>query len=222
MADYTVVIRMNRATVESLSSGGFNLYGLKAVVGAGTGAPLVWFRSTRFAREMDVQWQAAYQAYTSMSPIVANGKVEVSASYGIGLGQTLTVTASDGTGSVAPTGVEGAISIQNWNSTELTCGISQEPADGRYSPVCAFPLYGMNIDVIAPVEKVFLMLADNAVNLGTVVYQAYSAGVLIDLTGVQSREVSYDVEHGWSWAGSASWARAYPANSDLVPLLIVS
>jgi hypothetical protein len=223
MADYSVAIAMNQGTVDGLSNGKFNLYAFKAVQGAGGGAPTVWFKSTNFSLETDVEWEVAYQAYTSKTQIVPNGQIKASASYGIDLKQTLNVTSPTGTGAVdTSTGTVGAISIFNQTTTPFTCGISQQQADGTFGPVCAFPLYGNNMDVMAPIEKVFLMFSNNRVNTGTVVYQAYSQGLMIDLTGATERKVSYDINKGWSWPGSASWGKVYPANSNLVPLLIES
>jgi hypothetical protein len=223
MADFTVAIQMDQNTVEKLSMGGFNLYAFKAVQAAGAGAPTVWFKTRNFSLETDVQWQVAYQAYTSKSEIVPNGSIVASANYGIDLKQTLNVTSSTGTGSVnTSTGTPGAISIYNQTNTEFTCGISQQTADGTFGTMCAFPLYGTNMDVIAPIEKVFLMFSTNPVNTGTVVVQSYSQGLMVDLTGVSGRQVTYSINNGWSWAGSAAWAKAYPANSNMVPLLIVN
>ena len=222
-ADYSVAVAMNQNTVDMLSQGAFNLYAFKAVQGAGNGAPTVWFKSTNFSLETDVQWQVAYQAYTSKTQIVPNGQIKASAPYDIDLKQTLNVTSTTGTGAVdTSTGTTGAISIFNQTTTQFTCGISQQQADGTFGPMCAFPLYGNNLDVIAPIEKVLLMFSTNPVNTGTVVYQAYSQGLMIDLTGATERKVSYDINNGWSWPGSASWGKVYPANSNLVPLLIQS
>ena len=225
MADYTVSVAMDQQTVDSLFGGGFFLYGFKAVKAAGNGAPLVWFKSQDFSLDTTVQWEVLYQAYTSKSSIIPNGTIKATSPYDIDLDQTLNVTSPTGTGAVDTTvGVPGAISIMNLTTTQFTCGISQQQASGDYSPMCAFNLFGNNLDVIAPIEKVFLMFSTNPVNTGTVVMQAYSPGLLIDLTGAPGNErtVMYDINAGWSWEGGASWAKAYPANANLVPILIQS
>lgn len=222
MAEYSIAITMEQETVEKLSAGAFNLYAFKAVKGAGGGVPTVWFKTMKFSLTTNVGWHVAYQAYTSTSEIVPNGQIDASASYGIDLKQTLNVTGPTGTGSVdTSTGREGAIAIFNQTTTEFTCGISQKTETGEFGPMCAFPLFGKNLDVIAPIQKVFLMFSSTPVDTGTVVFQAYSEGLMIDLTGVTDRQVKYDINQGWSW-GSATWGKTYPANANLVPLLIES
>jgi hypothetical protein len=222
MADYSVSIDMEQATVDALTTNKYNLYGFKAVKAAGSGQPTVWFKTTDFSLGTDVSWEELYQAYTSKSQIIPNGQIKASANYDIDLDQTLNVQSSTGTGSVdTSTGVDGAISINNQTTTQFTCGISQQQADGTFTPLCAFPLFGNNMDVMGPIEKVFLMFSTTPANTGTVVFQAYSQGILIDLTGVGDRTVSFDINQGWSWEGSAPWAKVYPPNANLAPLLIV-
>jgi hypothetical protein len=225
MANYTVTVAMEQVTVDKLFDSGFYLYGFKAVKAAGSGAPLVWFKSQDFSMMTTVQWEVLYQAYTSKTQIIPNGNINAAANYGIDLNQTLNVTSGAGTGAVdTTTGVDGAISILNKTTTQLRCGISQQQASGEYTPMCAFELFGNNLDVIAPIEKLFLMFSTTPVNTGTVVMQAYSQGILIDLTGAPSNErmVSYDLNQGWQWEGGANWARTYPATANLVPILIQS
>lgn len=102
----------------------------------------------------------------------------------------------------------------------MTCGISQMVA-GSAKPMCAFPLSGSDLDVFAPIEKVFLMFATKQVNTGTVIEQSFGQGVFIDLTAQNSRNLTYDIDAGWSWDGGV-WAKAYPASTLMVPFLIES
>ncbi|CCH79687.1 hypothetical protein BN12_530021 [Nostocoides japonicum T1-X7] len=218
---YTIDVAMSVATVTALVQGDYNLYGFKAVrTSQGGGAPLVWFQlpNTRYSTLTNVAWQVQYQAYTSTSSIIAGGRVTASFNADIDLGQTLNVVAG-GTGDVTNDGNARAISVLNTTTQQFTCGVSEQAADGEVNPMCAFPLYGQQKDVIAPIQKVLLMFSTNPVNTGTVIEQAYSPGVLIDLTGDSHRKVSYDINEGWSWGGF-SWAQTVKANDRLVPLLI--
>ena len=218
--DYQVVISLDADTLEALTSGSFQLYGFKAVqTTLGGGAPVVWFSvpAQDLAANTAVSWTEQYQAYVSTSQIIPNGQIVANASYPIGLGQTLSV-AANGIGTVAGGGPAQAISIDNTISSPYTCGISQVQ-NGSCNPLCAFPLYGNQMDVIAPIEKVLLMFVSQQINTGTVLERAYSQGVLIDLTADNQRSVAYDINAGWSWGGF-SWAQAVAPNSDLVPLLI--
>jgi hypothetical protein len=218
---YEIDITMSPATVTALVDGNFNLYGFKAVqTTQGGGAPLVWFQLPRndYSTLTQVIWSVQYQAYTSRSKIIPNGKVTASFSTEIDLGQTLSVV-DGGTGDVTKGGPKQAVSISNTTTTQFTCGISQRAADGSTNPMCAFPLYGQHLDVIAPIEKVLLIFSTTPVNTGTVIEQAYSPGVLVDLTSSNERTVAYDINKGWSWGGY-SWGRAVAATEALVPLLI--
>ena len=219
MASFDVDIKMSQETVNALSQNGFILYGFKAVKSAIPGAPVVWFQTRAYGKDTVLNWDENYEAYTSTSDIVAGGRIKATNSYPIKLGQTLEVNDRSGTGSVSGTGKAGAISIMNNTSTKLTCGISQLDPDGAVSPMCAFPLFGNNLDVIAPIERILLMFSTSPFNTGTVIFQAYSPGVLIDLTGATSRDLSYDIDNGWAWDGGA-WGRQIKASENLVPLLI--
>lgn len=222
MANYSVSIDMEQDTVYQLMANGYNLYAFNAVQAAGGGQPTVWFKTTDFSLSTAVSWVELYQAYTSRSQIIPNGQIMVGAAYDIDLGQTLNVQSSTGTGSVdTGSGVPGAIAIDNQTTTQLTCGISQQLSDGTFAPLCAFPLFGNNVNAIAPLATVFLMFSTIPVNTGTVVFQAYSQGILIDLTGVSTRTVSFDINGGWSWLGSAPWARVFPPNTNMAPMLIL-
>jgi hypothetical protein len=63
------------------------------------------------------------------------------------------------------------------------------------------------------------MFSTRPVDTGTVIEQAYSTGILVDLTGQNSRKLTYDIDGGWSWGGG-SWGKQIPAQASLVPLLI--
>lgn len=220
MANYSISIKMSQKTVEDLQNSGFVMYAFKGVKTSAKGAPLVWFQTRSYALTTEVSWEEHYQAYTSTSAIVPNGVVVASNSYDIDLAQTLDVTGQSGTGSVSSSGKPGAIAINNETNVQFTCGIS-ELVSGDASPICAFTLFGNNLDLIAPIERVLLMFSTTPVNTGSVIYQAYSPGLLIDLTGTNDRTVNYDINNGWSWDGGP-WAQQVAAQSDLVPLLVVN
>lgn len=216
--EYQVTISLDSTTITDLVNGNYQLYGFKAVqTTQGGGAPLVWFSSKNFMASTVVTWEEQYQAFTSLSQIISGGTINASSPYDITLDQTLNVQAN-GVGSVTEGGTASAISINNQTSTQFTCGIS-EMQDSVPLPLCAFPLYGNGLDVIAPIEKVLLMFSTVPVNTGTVIEQAYSQGILIDLTGDNQRSVAFNINTGWSWGGY-SWAQAIPADANLVPLLI--
>ncbi|HEU0249811.1 MAG TPA: hypothetical protein VFR48_03710 [Solirubrobacteraceae bacterium] len=218
---YQISIEMEQETVEALRADGYYLFGFKAVKASGAGKPLVWFRTLDYATETKLNWVEQYQAYTAKSEIISKGQITASNSYSIDLGQTLNVTGSAGTGSVdTQHGTAHTISIHNLTTTRFTTGISQpQPMGQGTSPMCAFNLYGLNLDEIAPIEQVLLMFSTKPVITGTVAEEAYSSGLIIDLTARQSRTVKYMIDDGWAWDGGA-WGIPVEANDSLVPLLI--
>lgn len=215
---YQVVINLSPATVQDLNNGNYSLYGFKAVqASGGGGAPLVWMQTQNYANNNAIMWEEQYQAYVSNSQIVPNAMVVPMFSEAILPGQTLQVQ-QGGFGTVVQGGPSSGISILNQSSMQYACGLSQAVGNSP-SPCCAFPLYGNMMSVIAPLNKVLFMFSTIPVQVGTVIFQALSPAILIDLTGANERNVSYDINNGWSWGG-ASWAENVPSNSDLVPLLI--
>ncbi len=216
--NYGITITMSQDTIAKLSAGDYFLYGFKGVqASAGGGLPLVWFRTDDYGLKTDVAWEIQYEAYTSKSAIIPNGEIRGLNSYEADLGQMLLVESPQGTGQVVE-GEEGAISISNTTDIEMTCGIS-EVVGGEAQPLCAFPLYGNGLDVMVPIQKVLLSFSTKAVNTGTVVEQAYTQSILIDLTASQHRDVAFDMNLGWSWGGG-SWAQKIAPNSKVAPLLI--
>jgi hypothetical protein len=217
---YAVTIKMTQDTVNALSEQGFKLYGFKAVkTTAGGGTPVIWFQTTTFGLSTAVTWTEQYQAYTTNSQAITNGQITATNAYDIKLQQTLDVTSTTGTGNVDTLhGVASAISILNRTSMPFTCGISQLQS-GVAMPMCAFPLNGNMLDVIAPIEQVLLMFSTTAVNTGAVIYQAFSQGVMLNLTSEQSMQVSFDINTSWDWGGGPD-GQIIPAQANLVPFLI--
>jgi hypothetical protein len=220
---YGINITMNQNTVVALQSGGFALYGFKGVqTTLQGGAPLVWLQSQQFSLNTNIAWEEQYQAYTSLSQIIPNGQITASATYSIQLGQTLDVTNPSGTGQVVTGGTANAISIANQTNTQMVCGVSQlQDVTNTSTPLCAFPLYGNALDVMAPIELVMLEFATAVVNTGTVVYQAFSQAILVDLTVQSQIAVTFDINNGWSANGSP-YAQFYPAGTNIAPLLLKS
>ena len=219
---YQVDITMNTGTVNNLYDNDYSLYAFKAVqTKVPNGVPVVWFQYSEYSVNTSINWSVEYEAYTSRSAIIPGGKIVSSFNTPIQLNQTLVVDQKGGTGQVKAGGVPLAISIENSLVEKYTCGISQT-VEGQSNPMCAFPLFGNGLDVIAPIQKVLLMFATESVNTGTVIYQAYSQGLLIDLTSANQRQVEFvmsDDFTGWKWNGG-SWAQKVKANESLVPLLI--
>lgn len=218
LSQHEIDIEMTQATLEALMASGYALTAFKVVQASMRGAsPLVWYQTNQLLMTTSIVWQEQYQAYVSTSQIIGNGVIRADSTTDIGLGQTAQVTAN-GAMTITDGGTPAAISIQNQASQPWTCGVSQV-VENQANAVCAAPLNGNMLGVIAPVEQVLLMLSARSVNTGTVIYQAYGPGVLIDLRSAAQRTVQFDINNGWSWDGG-TWARPVAPGSDLVPLLI--
>ncbi|MFE7332285.1 hypothetical protein ACFU8W_47010 [Streptomyces sp. NPDC057565] len=63
------------------------------------------------------------------------------------------------------------------------------------------------------------MFATSVIETSTVVERAFGPGLLIDLTGVKHREVTYDVDDGWG-PTKHNWTRSVDSLSLLAPQLI--
>ena len=233
---FSVTISLSSETVQKLKDGGFQLYGFKAVKASGRGVPLVWFATAQYLVNTNVDWSENYQAYISsqLNPnhgdvikpcrstkLKADAKtkaISACSSQIINLDEQMIVDKYGNT-SVLRGGEVGAISIVNQAQTQWTCGISQAVATPIPNPLFAFPLYGNNKLVITPIKKVLLMFASEPVNTGTVVVESSGSGILVDLTGVQSRDLTYDINNGWGPTDQV-WAKIIRVTSDITQLLI--
>jgi hypothetical protein len=225
---YQVTITMDDDTVRALEHEGYSLFGFKAVAGGKLGKPVVWFATQTYSQKTPISWQEQYAAYISLQTDIQNGVViEANNTVSIDLGQTFTVDTTKGTGTFSKEGVKGSISIGNAIATKFTCGVSQpSSADSTPTPTCVFPLHGNAGDVLTPIEKVLLLFATEATSTGTVIEQAFSAGILIDLTGApdNKREVSYKIDVGWEYDTKPlpEWVQLIPFGTNITSLLIQS
>jgi hypothetical protein len=218
---FQLTITMTADTVEALAASGDTLVGFKAVAASDrAGVPLVWFATTSYSLATAVAWQASYQAYTAIHAVAPSVQIDAIAAYAIQLGQVLDVRLAAGTGAVLTGGTDGAITIDNETTTQLTCGISQQRA-GTAAPIVAFPLYGKQLQVIAPVDQVLLMFSTAALAPGAVVTTAPAPGVLVDLSAVHARALHYDINQGWSADDGAPGLSTIAAGASLASLLIL-
>ncbi|WP_199245934.1 hypothetical protein [[Phormidium] sp. ETS-05] len=231
---FSIHISLSSETVQNLKDGGFQLYGFKAVKASVRGVPLVWFVIDQYLVNTTVDWPEDYQAYisTQLNPIPgdvikpcpltklkAQAKtIAACSSQVINLGEQMIVDKYGNTSVIQGSEV-GAISIVNQAQTQWSCGMSQAVATPIPNPLSAFPLYGNNKIVLTPLKKVLLMFASEPVNTGTVVVESSGSGILVDLTDVQSRDLTYDINNGWGPTDQV-WAKIIRVTSDITRLLI--
>lgn len=224
--NYQVTINFGEGTAESLNAQKYSLYAFKAVQGTPGGQPVLWFSyppaGGKFMPTIIISWKVAYSAYISTS-VELNSGVEVMASSTTpaNLGDIINVMDESGTLTPKKGGPGTAISVSNQTATPYNCGLSQAANNGPSQILCAFPLNGKHIETITPVEKVALMFSNTPQDLGTVIIQSFSSGVLIDLTEApdQTRTVSYDINKGWDY-GQSEWGTDINENDVLAHYLI--
>ncbi|MDQ2836404.1 MAG: hypothetical protein M3Y42_02905 [Actinomycetota bacterium] len=232
MTQYTVTLSLLPPTMAALTGSGFVLYALRATRSSDlAGRPLVWRSQSDYAPTTVISWLDGYVAYTSSSPIVPGQPVLAGFSVAVTPGQVLQVIKGGG-GTVHSGGPAGTVSLSNTTTSEFTCGIGGGATGDQQPAFCAFPLYGLNLQVLTPLQVVLLMFSTQQLAPGTVYtggsaesadqaspLNASTPGLLVDLSGQSGRGVGYDIDAGWSWDGG-SWAQQLPAGTDLVPYLI--
>lgn len=218
-------ITLPPATVQALHDGCFALYGFAAVRygprtnlrGFGGGYPLVWLRNDRYLQNNVVAWSDAPVMFISTTAPSENAIIAIGASQAVAVGGTVRVDAYGGLTPIL-SGSPGVVSIVNQGDQAWTCGLAADAGAGP-APICAFPLYGGLMDMIAPTSKILVMFAVNSLASGAAVSTAYSSGLLIDFADQPTRAVAFDINKGWD-AGGAIWATPVPPQTDLGALLI--
>jgi hypothetical protein len=219
---YSISITLTGDTASQLSSSGSILYAFNSVSSSNqTGCPLVWYVDDgQFFSTTTISWSDSYQAYISTNPIAPLAVVTPQASEPISVSQIMNVN-EYGNCTASTNGISGTITIQSAKSSMLTCGISETVGNGTSAsaPICAFYV-SLPIPVeITPVQKILLMFATDVYQVGAYMVDALGQGLLVDMSGATSREVSFDYLTGWS-AGNATWAEIINFGTDLASVLI--
>jgi hypothetical protein len=216
---FSVVIRMSTSKAATLQDKGYQLFAFKGVDGPPGTKPVVWFQTDKFAEETTVDWREQYSGYTSTSDAIAGTRIKTLSSEAMNLGQILNV-GKGGIGTVGNKGTDGEISIFNKTGTDYTCGVSVlNLLTETSNPICALDLMGNSLDTFVPIEVVSFMFATPQYSTGTVIEEAFSAGIVINVTGfTEPVTVSYGDDGVWS--GPAAIATSYAATDKLLPLLV--
>jgi hypothetical protein len=217
---YKIDVSIDTESQDSMRDEEYSLYAFKAVESSNkAGLPTVWFAEDEFLEKVDITWEEQYRAYIAHNDAIAEGTISTHTDRDIDLNQTMNVD-EHGHCEVVRDGVGGSITVNNQGTKPYTTGISSL-VDGGFSTLCAFPLHGKNADIMVPKEKVLLMFSRSTIETKTVIERSLGSGLLIDLTGVKNRSVSFHIDKGWNWgAKKETWGVEIPANSELNPLLI--
>lgn len=216
---YAIDIAMSPATVNALANGRYQLFMFKAVQSAvGGGMPTVWSATSRYSALTKVNWTEQYYAYASTQEIRNGVNFLGSDTAQINLGQYLDV-AANALVSVNNGATPQGITSRNLTTTPFTTGLAQPgPGSTEPAPICAFPLYGKNMDLMIPRQKVALVFAAAPLEQGMVIESSIGPAVLVDLTLRNSATLEYDVNKGWSWNGNV--ASDIPADQFVQTLIV--
>lgn len=210
---YTLVLTMSDATIQSLAKGAYSLYGfagLSAPPAAGTPA---WFQTPHLAETLTLAWIDGYAVYTQTTQPIPGGQVTAVNSYPVQLGDTVTVTPPAGLGTVAAGGQPGTVAVINQTDAPFTCGLALTSAGGAApGPISAATLLPHQELVMMPGTDIFLVFVAQS-STGTVTVTGTTAGVLVPYPqGTTTQTVTYDVDRGWSGAGTV-----YPPDASAGP-----
>ncbi|MDG6101724.1 hypothetical protein Daura_38315 [Dactylosporangium aurantiacum] len=224
MDTYKLTIDMDQDTVEALTAGNYALYGLRAVAtSAPGGEPTIWLKTDTIGKQTVVSWREQYSMYTSKQSTYGQGTVITATNnYPADLGSVLTVDSPAGTGEVHQGGQAGCLEIDNGVQQRFTAGICTLDTNGNYQPSGAFTLYGNSTDLFQPILKAAFFFATRPYSNGTVIQQAVTQGIFVDFTKAPDgvREVSYNIDGGWSYAGKP-WGQLIASREMLNSLLII-
>ena len=221
-----LTITLSPHTVQSLNREDMALYLFAAVRhgpfasgarGTAGGAPLVWLRRTPLLQTTPLTFEDTLNIYLSSTEIESNAVVVVGAQVGITLGQTALLN-DDRQLKAVVSGLADTVTLINEDDQPWTWGLCRTIAD-QAAPLCAFPLHGHAMGMLAPTDRILALFATDSTPPGAIVQTAFGPGLLIDFTGAATREVAFDIDTGWQSGGSV-WATPVPAGSALAPLLI--
>lgn len=219
---YSITISMSQATVTALTASGYQLCGFKAVSSPTPGQPLVWFSTNQFATQLTINWEEFYLAYTSTSEIESGVVITASDNFPIDLGQLLTINQPGGGGMLGAGTDPNGIQILNGDQVVYTVGMGQMLGN-QLTPMCAFSAYpGFMLD-IEPIEKVVLMFSTLPLNTGSVIEQAFSPGILLDLTDQHDAVVTFNMTPApgvADWSGANCSNSPIPAQAEMAQILI--
>lgn len=221
-----LTIALSAPTIRALNREDMALYLFAAVrhgpyasgaPGTAGGSPLVWLRRTNLLQTTTLTFEDTLTVYLSSTEIEPNAVVVVGAQVDIALGQTASL--NDGRQlTTTLSGLADIATLINEDDQSWTWGLCRTIAD-QAAPLCAFPLHGHAMGMLAPTDRILALFATDSTPPGAVVETAFGPGLLIDFAGATTRKVAFDIDAGWGSDGSA-WATPVPAGSALAPLLI--
>lgn len=217
---YTVTINISNDQLQFLHSNGFILYGFKGVNSSCPECqPLTWVVTDNYLSRTQITWQDQFSVYDSFVEIRDGAQIAIAYQTMITLGQTGTIQPRTAMITVT-SGTKGEITIKDmYEKSPLTTGLSQL-VDGQYSQFCACPIMMNEVITLEPGEYVVFFFATRPYSTGTVIMQALSPGIQINVvgSGTTSPSVVYN-SNGWR-DNKQPWVTQIPIGASLHEYLV--
>jgi hypothetical protein len=234
-----ITLTLDDATVNAFGGSGIKLLAWKCVGNSDLATkPLIWSVFQTVYQKNYVSYGSSFSVYTAENTAVTEGSVILpNSEYPIGTDQTLVLTANGGV-KVVSGGTVGAVAVtSSSDNISYTCGLSQAQGGSQSGvPYCGATIYPGFEETFYPIDKVLLAFSSSNLSQGEYIASlntpvtsrmaAITAQVtaitglsmlLVDLTGSDSRSVSYSIGKGWS---KDVWAKEYPSNILLKSILV--
>jgi hypothetical protein len=214
MTTYTVTLNFPQSTVDFFKAHGYTLFGFKGIQAGGGAASTIWLtiggNQLYNNTQQVITWQENYYIGETSTQISGGANVVGSNPYATGpvaLGKEYTYTGS--WNSLPTTGpTPDAFAILNSQNQLNNFYVTQQVAAGGTSQQAYIVVQQVTgsggSDDFVPVETVAFILANNQQQVGTIITQAFSAGVVATLIGAStSATLSYDINNGWTSSDSS-------------------
>jgi|GEM_PF-687036 len=193
-----------RAILQELQSGGYNLVAFKGAAGPSqvtTGVP-VWFVSSfvDMIGKAEIEYEPQYCVFVDGRQTIAAQTTldysNMSAPVDLGTGLTMDSTGAFTVGGISgvPKGSIGLFNGRAATTKPVTVGLAGL-VQGQYLPFCAFTLAPQGSIIMTPLEQVLLMAAQLEVQSGNVQATLTAPGCMFEFTS-QSTDFRLAIEPG--------------------------
>ncbi|HTU70245.1 MAG TPA: hypothetical protein VMF11_07965 [Candidatus Baltobacteraceae bacterium] len=218
MSDYTLTVNMSTDTVQQLKANGYALHAFFAVQAPPAGLPVLVYRNPNFLPQTAIVFSPdALNVFLSATPLQDKTRLQNAQLQPIALGQLCTI---DSSGVLDPPadGLPGAVTVYNASKTTYTTGLAVS-VNGNPANVVALSVSAQLAQLAAPYSRAVVMLSNLPLSPGLMLAQAGDACYSVDFGASVSRQVTFDVNAGWSSTGA--FASLYPPPVDLTEVLIL-
>jgi hypothetical protein len=230
VSTHEIELTVDQATSAKLNGVGACAYGLVAYETSNLSAlPLVVWKASPISSSQTVSWEETYKCFVvrldiadMLSDPVKRTIKDAALSAPIAPGWAATIS-QDLLFNLTKDGNDEAFTLRTEQAGPLTCGITFGTG-GNFQPACALPLLRGIDAIVAPVQRVFLMLSTSNFELGAWVEKSAGDGLLVDMADASKRTVKYDsaaAKSPWPDASDPAsiWATSVAPGTDLANLL---